>query len=67
MAPIKRMAKRLRQLRNANGWTQQELATRTGISRVHIARLETARMEPGLIVLERLAKAFKVKVGDLVD
>jgi transcriptional regulator with XRE-family HTH domain len=67
MTPIKRMAKRLKQLRNAKGWTQEELAARTGISRVHIARLETARMEPGLLVLEKLAKAFKVKVGDLVD
>ena len=67
MAPIKRMAKRLKQLRNAKGWTQAELAAKAGVSRVHVARLETAKMEPTLGVLEKLAKALKVTVGDLVD
>ena len=46
MAPIKPMAKRLKQLRSANGWTQQELANQAGVRRVHIARLETEKMEP---------------------
>jgi transcriptional regulator with XRE-family HTH domain len=61
------MAKRLKQLRNAKGWTQEELARRARISRVHLARIETARMEPTLGIIEKLAKALKVKVGDLVD
>jgi transcriptional regulator with XRE-family HTH domain len=67
MAPIKRMAKRLKELRGAKGWTQEELAAKARVSRTHLARLETARMEPTLGVLEKLAKALGVKVGDLVD
>ena len=67
MAPLERMAKRLKALRAARGWSQAALAERSGVSKVHIARIETEQREPTLGVLEKLAKALKVKVGDLVD
>jgi transcriptional regulator with XRE-family HTH domain len=37
------------------------------ISRVYLARLETARQDPSLSTLEKLAKALGVKVGRLVE
>ena len=52
MARIKRMAKRLNQLRSSTGWTQQERANRAGVSRVHVARPETAKIETTLGVLK---------------
>ena len=57
---------RLKKLRATRGWTQKGLAERAGISHGYLARLETARQDPTLGVLERLAKALKVKVADLV-
>ena len=67
MSPIKRMAKRLKALRAARGWSQADLAERSGVSRVHIARIETAKMEPTLGVIEKLAKALRVKPGELLE
>jgi transcriptional regulator with XRE-family HTH domain len=56
------MASRLRQLRLARKMTQQELADAAGLSRQYVARLERAMQEPRLSVLEKLAKALRVKV-----
>jgi len=46
--------------------TQQELADAAGISREYLVRLEGARQDPTLGTLEKLAKALKVKVAELV-
>jgi transcriptional regulator with XRE-family HTH domain len=58
---------RLKQLREAKGWTQEQLAAKAGYSRAYIARLEIGRHDPPLSALEKLAKALKVKVGKLVE
>ncbi len=57
---------RLKQIREKRGWTQERLAEKVGVSRVTIARIETANRKPSLELLERLAKALKVKVGELL-
>ena len=67
MALLRRMAKKLKALRAERGWSQVDLAARAGISRVHLARIETERLEPTLGVIERLAKALKVKAGALLE
>jgi transcriptional regulator with XRE-family HTH domain len=66
MAPIARLALRLRALRQARGLTQAQLAAKAGLSREYLARLETARQDPTLTTLEKLAKALKVTAGDLL-
>lgn len=67
MSPIKRMAKRVKELRAERGWSQVELAARAGINRVYLARIETAKQEPTLGVIEKLAKALKVKPAALLE
>ena len=67
MPPLQRMASRIQKLRGAQGWSQVELAARAGISREYLARLETGRQDPRVSILAKIAKALKVKVGDLVD
>jgi transcriptional regulator with XRE-family HTH domain len=64
---LRRLAMRLRSYRERVGMTQEQLAKRAGISRVYLAMLETRRQDPRLSVLVKLARALKVKVGDLVD
>jgi transcriptional regulator with XRE-family HTH domain len=66
MAPVERMAEKLKALRERRGLSQEELAKRAGISRTYLARLETARQDPRLSTLEKLAKALKVTVAELV-
>ena len=67
MAPIERMAKRLKAVRAERGLTQQQLAERAGISGGYYARLERGEQDPTLSVIERLAKALGVKVGRLLE
>ena len=43
------------------------LATKAGLSREYVARLEAGRHDPTITVLTRIAKALKVSVADLLD
>jgi len=57
---------RIRQLRTKRGWTQQILADHAELTREHISALETARSEPGLCALERIADALEIPLKDLI-
>lgn len=66
MAPTERVAMRVKEWRSRRGLTQEQLAAKAGISRGYLARLETARQDPKLSTLEKLAKALKVDVAKLL-
>jgi len=50
----------IRMLRELKGWTQEQLAERSGISATNISSLENERVEIGKRRAEQLAKAFSV-------
>ena len=50
----------IRMLRELKGWTQSELAKRSGISATNISLLENEKVEIGKKRVEHLAKAFDV-------
>jgi DNA-binding XRE family transcriptional regulator len=56
----------IRKLREAKGMTQEELADAVGMMRNNISRIEAAKHRPTLETLERIAKALKVPVADLI-
>ena len=60
------MARRLKYWRKRRGMSQEELAKRAGVGRSYLARLETARQDPTLSTLEKLAGALRVKVARLL-
>ena len=60
------LALRLRQVRNARGWTQEELAHRVKLSVRYIGQIERCNASPTVSVLGRLADAFGVEAGDLI-
>ena len=60
------MARRLKYWRKRRGMSQEELAKRSGVGRSYLARLETARQDPTLSTLEKLARALRVKVARLL-
>lgn len=66
MAPIERVAMRITKLRAKRNMSKRELAERAGISYGYLWRLEAARQDPTLTVLEKLAKALKVPIGRLL-
>lgn len=58
----------LKRLREAKGLTQEQLARKVGVSQGYLAHLESGgRTNPSLPLLRRLAKALKVKVGELLE
>ncbi len=57
---------RLRKLRKDKGLSQAVLAERAQLSREYVNKIEAGRYDPPLSTLNRLAKALKVKVADLV-
>jgi len=67
MGIMKRVAENMKRIRNERGLTQQTLADNTKIHRVYLAQIEGATRAPSLEMLERLAKALKVTVGELVE
>ena len=50
----------IRILRDKKGWTQEELAKKSGISASNISMLENDRLEIGKKRTEQLANAFNV-------
>ena len=63
----KTLNKILRQLREKKGLSQRALADEVDITGAYIAQLETGvRTNPSLVVLQRLAKALKVPVAELL-
>ncbi len=50
----------IRMLRDLKGWTQAELAKRSGITATNLSLLENDRVEIGKRRVEQLAKAFNV-------
>ena len=61
----KQFAKRLKAIRVERSMTQEDLARKAGISREYLARLETARQDPTLNTMAKIAKALKVKMVEL--
>jgi DNA-binding XRE family transcriptional regulator len=62
----RRLAARLKDLRAAAGLTQEDLATRAGLSESTVWALENARTPPNRKTLTALAKALKVNPEDLL-
>lgn len=54
----------MRELRAGRGWTQRELAKRSGIANSHIAHVESGVHRPTVELMLRLANAFDITLGD---
>ncbi len=57
------LARQVLDLRLKRGWTQQELAERAGTKQANISRLENARLNPSVDMLQKIANAFGVELA----
>lgn len=62
-----RFARNLKRLRQAKGWSQEELADEAGLHRTYVSGLERQIRNPTLLILERLAKALRVPPAALLE
>ncbi len=56
---------KIKQLREARGMTQEDLAEKSGLPQSHISRLESRKHSPSRATLEKLAKALNVSLSEL--
>ena len=59
------LANRLREAREARGWTQAELAERIGVSRKTVNTVENGVFIPSTVVALKLARALGCSVEEL--
>lgn len=59
------MENRVKSFREAQGWSQGELARRIGVSRQTINAVETDKYDPSLPLALRMAKLFAQPVDQL--
>ena len=57
---------RIRKIRKARGFSQEQLAEAVGISVTHMSHIETANTKLSLAVLVEIAQALDARIDDLV-
>jgi transcriptional regulator with XRE-family HTH domain len=60
------IGRRIREERDKNGWTQQELSDKTELTRSSIANIESGRQKIQVHVLYLFADLFKINPMDLL-
>lgn len=60
-----RFGKRIRQLRKAKGYSQEELAEKTGFHRTYIGMIERGERNPALKNIEKFALVFEIEIKEL--
>src|SRR5256886_5735651 len=61
------VAQHVRALRQARGWSLDELSARSGVSKGMVVQIEAARTNPSVGTLARLAGAFGVTIARLLE
>ena len=63
---LEKLAKRIKELRKKNGFTQDELAFRANIERSTLGNIETAQNDVTLTKVNQIAKTFDLTISDLL-
>jgi len=58
---------RVKNLRGARGWSLESLATASGVSRSMLSQIEREQANPTLAVTLRIARAFGMTLGELLE
>ena len=65
IAVRKRLGERVRRLRKARKWSQEELAHQSGLARSFTGAIERGEKDLRLTTLVKLANTFRVALGEL--
>jgi len=61
------LGSRVKNLRTARGWSLEALASASGVSRSMLSQIEREQANPTLAVTLRIAQAFGMTLGDLLE
>jgi transcriptional regulator with XRE-family HTH domain len=57
--------RRLRELRTARGWSQEELAHRAGLHWTYVGGIERGERNPALVNIGRLSRALGIGLAEM--
>lgn len=63
----RRLGLNIKRLREAKGWSQEDLAEHADLHRTYVSGVERGIRNPTVTVLEKFAGALKVSMGSLLD
>jgi DNA-binding Xre family transcriptional regulator len=66
-SPVKAFGERVRLARQARGWTQEDLAAKSGLAVVQVSRIERGVREVRLTTILRLVAALGTTPNDLLN
>ena len=61
------VGKAVKNNREAKGWSQRQLASRSGVGVMSICRIEADEQSPTISTLWRISEALEVHVTDLIE
>ena len=61
-----KIGKRVRNLRLDRGWSQEELADRSGVNRSYMSRVELGKSDVSLSVLHKIARTLGISLAELL-
>jgi len=64
---LRLLAERIKMLREARGWTQEQLAERAAMQRSYLGDLELGRRNPSVRTLVKMANAFGIAIPELFE
>lgn len=67
MEICKQLGANVQRIRRTRGWSQEELAFRSGLHRTYISGIERGARNPTVTVVKELADALGVTPGALLD
>jgi len=67
MSIIRKVARRIKQLRIAKGLTIEKLAYENDLSKGNLSEIERGMIEPKLNTLEKIARGLDVSLKELFD
>lgn len=62
---VKKLAARIRMLRAERRWNQDVLAEISGLHRNYVGHVERGQVNPGLVNIDKFARAFDMSVSEL--
>jgi transcriptional regulator with XRE-family HTH domain len=66
-AITRHLGSRVKQLRTERDWSLEQLASASGVSRSMLSQIEREQANPTLAVTMRIARAFGMELGDLLQ
>ena len=64
---LNKLAKRIKELRKINGFTQDDLSYKTNIARSTLGNIETAQNDITFTKLNKIAKAFDMTLSEFLN